>query len=114
MGKTALAATVAKTILQQDKKPVLWLQVGSENPDAVFEALARPFDAQQGILQAEDKITFLRNILQKQSLSLVILDDVWNAYSLSKVIEALPQKCTAFSHLTPALPKTKQGVCGQA
>ncbi len=91
MGKTALAATVAKTILQQDKKPILWLQVGSENPDAVFEALARPFDAQQELLQAENKITFLHNILQKQSLSLVILDDVWNAYSLSKVMEALPK-----------------------
>jgi DNA-binding SARP family transcriptional activator len=91
MGKTALAATVAKTFLQHDKKPVLWLQVGSENPDAVFEALARPFDAQQELLQAEDKTRFLHDVLKKQPLALLVLDDVWNAYSLSKVLEALPK-----------------------
>jgi DNA-binding SARP family transcriptional activator len=91
MGKTALAATVAKTILQQNKKPVLWLQVGTENPDAIFEALARPFEGQQDLAQADDKVTFLRNILQKQPLSLLVLDDVWNAYTLSKVMGALPK-----------------------
>jgi DNA-binding SARP family transcriptional activator/predicted transcriptional regulator len=91
MGKTALAATVAKTILQQNKKPLLWLQVGTENPDAVFEALARPFDAHQDLAQAEDKAAYLKNVLQKQSLSLLVLDDVWNAYTLSKVMEALPK-----------------------
>ncbi len=90
MGKTALAATVAKTFVQ-DKKYVLWLQVGSDNPDAVFEALAKAFEAQQDLLQAPDKTRFLHEVLKKQNLALLVLDDVWNAYSLSKVMEALPK-----------------------
>jgi DNA-binding SARP family transcriptional activator len=91
MGKTALAATLAKTFLQEKKKPVLWLQVGVDNPDVILEALARPFEAAQDLAKAEDKTAFLQNVLRAQSLSLLVLDDVWNAYTLSKVIEAVPQ-----------------------
>jgi DNA-binding SARP family transcriptional activator len=90
MGKTAVAATVAKTFLKGQKKGVLWLQVGADNPEVVLEALARPFDAVQDLAKAENKTAFLAEVFKKQKLSLVVLDDVWNAYSLSKVSEALP------------------------
>jgi DNA-binding SARP family transcriptional activator len=109
MGKTALAATVTKHFIS-DKQTALWLQVSSDNPDVIFDALAQPFDAGQDIAQAEDKTKALHDILQQHSLiknnlvqtnlkqirrdsslSLLVLDDVWNAYTLSKVIEALPQ-----------------------
>ncbi len=91
MGKTALAATLAKTFLQDKKKPVLWLQAGADNPDVILEALARPFDAQQELSKAQDKPAFLKTALQAQNLSLVVLDDAWNAYSLGKVLEAMPR-----------------------
>jgi DNA-binding SARP family transcriptional activator len=91
MGKTALAATLAKTFLLETKKNVLWLQVGADNPDVILEALARPFDAQQELSKAQDKPAFLKSTLQAQNLSLVVLDDVWNAYSLSKALESIPQ-----------------------
>ncbi len=91
MGKTALAATVAKTFLNDSKRPVLWLQVGADDPEVILGALARPFEAQQDLAKAENKTAFLAEVFKKHQLSLVVLDDVWNAYSLSKVIEALPQ-----------------------
>lgn len=91
MGKTALAATLARTFLQEKKKPVLWLQAGVDNPDVILEALARPFEAAQDLAKAEDKTLYLKNVLSNQSLSLLVLDDVWNAYTLSKVLEAVPQ-----------------------
>jgi DNA-binding SARP family transcriptional activator len=90
MGKTALAATVTKNFLD-GKRTALWMQVGSDNPDVIFDALAQPFEAGQDIAQAEDKTKALQEVLQKQRLSLLVLDDVWNAYTLSKVIEALPK-----------------------
>lgn len=91
MGKTALAATVVKRWLESSpSNAVLWLQLGSDSPDIIFEALARPFDAQQAMAQAENKTHALHNLLKKYAPSLLVLDDVWNAYSLSKVLAALP------------------------
>jgi DNA-binding SARP family transcriptional activator len=108
MGKTALAATLAKKILTQKKKPVLWLQVGADNPDVILEALARPFDARQELSKAEDKPAFLKTTLQAQNLSLVILDDAWNAYSLGKVLEAVPQDLPLLVTSRQRYPKLKR------
>ncbi len=90
MGKTALAATITKQFVSKEQT-ALWLQVGSDNPEVIFDAIAQPFDAGQDIAQAEDKSKALQTVLKKQSLSLLVLDDVWNAYTLSKIMEALPQ-----------------------
>jgi DNA-binding SARP family transcriptional activator len=108
MGKTALAATLAKTFLSDKKKPVLWLQVGADNPDVILEALARPFDAQQELSKTEDKTAFLKTTLQAQHLSLVVLDDVWNAYSLGKVLEAIPQGLPLLVTSRQRYPKLKR------
>jgi DNA-binding SARP family transcriptional activator len=40
MGKTALAATIARLFLKEQQRPVLWLQVGADNPEVILEALA--------------------------------------------------------------------------
>lgn len=90
MGKTALAATLARDFLRQTGKPVLWLRASTQGPEAIFEALAYPYDAQQGLLKAEHKASFVHNLLKEQQPGLLVLDDVWNGYSLQKLLEALP------------------------
>src|SRR5262249_766038 len=45
MGKTALAAHIAAEWIKANKGSVLWLRLGTNNADALCEALARPFGA---------------------------------------------------------------------
>lgn len=91
MGKTALTAELAGQHLEATDGAVIWLQAGSDDPDSLFDALAHPFEAQQAIVKATDKTSALREILAKSDVSLIVLDDVWNAYSLSKVADAVPK-----------------------
>lgn len=90
-GKTALAALVAAQWLEQNKAPVLWLQAGDDNTNILFDAIARAFDAQQTTSQSKDVTKTIRDLLIKHKISLFVLDDVWNAYALSKVMEAVPE-----------------------
>ena len=90
-GKTALAATVAAQHLQHKQNKVLWLQAGDDDPDALFDAIARAFDARQMLSQTKDKTKVIQDLLLKHKITLLVLDDVWNAYGLSKVLEALPK-----------------------
>lgn len=88
IGKTALAASLGETYLKKGK--VLWLELGQADPSSALDALVRPFEAQQELAKAEDKAEFLESLLSEQSISLLVLDDVWNAYSLSVLLETLP------------------------
>jgi DNA-binding SARP family transcriptional activator len=90
-GKTALATLVATRWLEQNKKSVLWLQAGDDKADTLFDAIARAFDARQSLNQSKDTIKTIRDLLIKHKISLFVLDDVWNAYALSKIMEALPE-----------------------
>ncbi len=90
-GKTAVATLVAAKWLEKNKSPVLWLQAGDDDVTTLFDALARAFDAQQSLSQSKDVAKTIRDLLSKNKISLFVLDDVWNAYALSKVIEAVPE-----------------------
>lgn len=86
-GKTALAAELASA-----RTPALWLRVGRNNADALFESLALEFDAHQEIAKqtGEGKIRLMRSILARSNLKLLILDDAWNGQALQAVIRAVP------------------------
>jgi DNA-binding SARP family transcriptional activator len=88
-GKTALATLIAARWLEH-KAPVLWLQAGDDDANTLFDALAGVFDAQQTLSQSKDAAKTIRDLLSKNKISLFVLDDVWNAYALSKVMEAIP------------------------
>jgi DNA-binding SARP family transcriptional activator len=91
MGKTALAALTIAKWLEKNKAPVLWLQAGNDDATLLFDALARTFDAQQTLSQSKNAAKAIRDLLIKNKISLFVLDDVWNAYALSKVMEAVPE-----------------------
>jgi DNA-binding SARP family transcriptional activator/ABC-type lipoprotein export system ATPase subunit len=90
-GKTALAAAIAEGHLRTTTNgKVLWLQAGDDNPDALLDAVARAFDARQSLSQTQSKAKLVQDLLLKNKITLFVLDDVWNAYALSKLTEALP------------------------
>lgn len=89
-GKTALAAGLVHDYLKQKNTKVLWYELGNEDPDTMFEALARAFDAQQQMGQVESKANLIVELLKENSIDLLVLDDVWNAYSLSRLTDILP------------------------
>jgi tetratricopeptide (TPR) repeat protein len=91
MGKTALAARLAHDFLKTQKKPVLWLHLGSLSPESVFEALAQAYEAGPELSRASDKAQGLREVLQKQQPGLLVLDDAWNAYAVGQVVQAMPK-----------------------
>ncbi len=93
-GKSSLAATVAADWLNDDRGNVLWLYAGSEPADVLFEAMARPFGAQQEIANAGDseKTKTIRQLLRKSEITLLVLDDVWDGAALNMILKALPRR----------------------
>lgn len=92
MGKTALAATVAGEWIRAGKGAVLWLKTGSASVTALFESLARPFNAQQTIAsqQGDAKIQAVRQLLHSSGVKLLVLDDCWNGQALFTIMTAVP------------------------
>ena len=91
VGKTALATIITMKLLENLKK-ALWLEVGDASPEVLFDLVAKRLNVQKEWHQAENKTAFIRKQLIKQQIDLVVLDDVWNAYTLSKLKEALPKR----------------------
>jgi tetratricopeptide (TPR) repeat protein len=91
MGKTALAATLAAEWI--NGRLVLWQGLGTETPEALFEAIARPFNAQQAMAAARDdqKSILTKQLLLEAKVSLVVLDDAWDGESLKAVLQGLPK-----------------------
>jgi ABC-type branched-subunit amino acid transport system ATPase component len=106
-GKTALAATVAAKYLE-NKGTVLWLQAGDDSPETLFDAVARAFGARQSFNQTTDKPKATRDLLVKHKVTLFVLDDVWNAYALSKLSEALPEGLPFLVTSRQRYPKLKR------
>lgn len=92
-GKTALAASAVIRHLAEEQAKVLWLQVGDDDTDSLFDALASPFDEQKMISQTSGaaKGRAICELLKEKGITLLVLDDVWNSYALSKVLETLPE-----------------------
>jgi len=107
-GKTALAASFVSGYLEESEGPVLWLQAGDDGPDALFDAIAGAFEARQAISQSQNKTKAIHTLLAKAQLSLLVLDDVWNAYALSKLSEALPEDLPLLVTARQRYPKLKR------
>ena len=92
MGKTALAATIAANWIKDDKGSVLWLKAGSVETHALFEAIARPFNAQQAIdsQTGDAKTKVVRDLLRGCGATLLVLDDCWNNKALFTLLKAVP------------------------
>ncbi len=97
MGKTALASALAAKWIADGKGNVLWLKAGNAEADALFEALARPFDKHQAIASqtGEAKITAVNDLLHDCGASLLVLDDCWNSRALFTLLEAVPSDMSA-------------------
>ena len=107
VGKTALAATVAAKHLSKGGKS-LWLQVGNDDIESLLDTLARAFTAQKDINQAVNKSKAISELLSKEKITLLILDDVWNAYALSKLSEAIPPSTALLVTSRQRYPKLKR------
>jgi tetratricopeptide (TPR) repeat protein len=92
MGKTALAAYIVAEWIRANKGNVLWLRLGTNDADALCEALARPFGAQQQIASqvGDARLTETRKLLRSQNLGLLVLDDAWSGGALFQLLKAMP------------------------
>lgn len=94
MGKTSLAAEVAARWIDAGQGAVLWLRAGDSPVEKLFEALARPFNAQGDILRepGEAQAKVLRNLLKARNIKLLVLDDVWNPKALMQLLKGIPRE----------------------
>lgn len=86
-GKTALAASFAKLWLEQTGAKLAWLQAGDDSFETLLGTICRAFHAQEQLAHTDNK-SLLKDLLR--DLDLFILDDAWNSYALSKLLEVLP------------------------
>lgn len=94
-GKTALAATAADQRITEGKGPVIWLQTGHENAEAIFDALVQHFATVEERLEisrlaVDAKIVAVGDLLGRSEASLLVLDNVWNGHALFYVLKAIP------------------------
>ncbi|GAA4015642.1 BTAD domain-containing putative transcriptional regulator [Deinococcus rubellus] len=91
IGKTALALALAIKQVSASS-PVLWLDVGDDPPDIVLDALAQPLGARRELTRgtAPMRAQALQRAILDNKVGAVVLDDVWSAYTLSRVQEAVP------------------------
>lgn len=107
MGKTALAAEVTKNYLTQDKT-ALWLETGSDSFENTLDALVRPFNANQDLSQTKNKKALIQKLLEENNVSLIILDDLRNAYTLIQLNELLPQTLPLLISSRSRYPRIKR------
>jgi tetratricopeptide (TPR) repeat protein len=94
IGKTALAAHTAYDWLDTRGGKVLWLRLGASDEGTAFEALAQAFGASQAMASAtgDAKANLLKELIQANEISLLVLDDVWNGTSLQAILKGVPRK----------------------
>ncbi len=93
MGKTALAATIAeKWVIEIG--PVLWIKARQANTDAILEGLVHPFSPEKrreiAAAKGDAKITLLLQVLADSNVTLLVIDDAWEAETLSPVLKGIP------------------------
>lgn len=89
MGKTALAAAIAGERIEADKGAVLWLRAGTEDRDGLMLAMARAFNAQHSLTKETgiaNQARVVRLLLTENNVTLLVLDDVWNARALTQLL----------------------------
>ena len=93
IGKSALAATIAAQYIDDGHGSVIWLKAGAADAGALFEALARLFDAQGEIAgkSGDERVQAVRHLLA-ETKALLVLDDAWDGNALSELMRAVPRR----------------------
>lgn len=91
IGKTAMAASVAAEYIASGKGAVIWVQLGRQDADTLFEAVAHVLGQHQKIAgkQGEDRIAAMREILLEQK-ALLVIDNIWKERAILPIIRAIP------------------------
>jgi tetratricopeptide (TPR) repeat protein len=95
VGKTALAATIADQRIDAGKGTVIWMRLGAEKAEAIFDSLVQRLAKEKekselGHLTGDPKILAVKNLLAQFEATLLVLDDVWNGQALYRVLKAVP------------------------
>lgn len=95
VGKTALAAWLAREYLQAGQSPVLWLEAGNAEAGALLEGLSRPFGVDQARAVASLPLDagqhHVRGLLKSAKIQLVVLDNAWDGNALNAALAAIPK-----------------------
>jgi tetratricopeptide (TPR) repeat protein len=91
-GKTALAATLADHWLAAGHGPVLWLNAHVDTIEPLFEALLVPFGAHHELtnLRGDARIYAVRQILTREAVGAVVLDDLRTVALFPQIQQAVP------------------------
>jgi hypothetical protein len=92
-GKTRLAQAVADRWQQASLGKVLWWQAGNADPGTAWRALMAPLqsDSAATVSGASLQMDF-RRLLRENHVSLVVLNDAWNAHAVvSQILQAVPR-----------------------
>ena len=89
-GKTALAAALATRRLERGGGPLLWISAGQSGPAELFEGVAAACDAERELRRSDAPKELIANLLRERGVTLVVIDDVWNSYGLSELLDAVP------------------------
>lgn len=89
-GKTALAAVLATRRLERGGGPLLWISAGQTGPAELFEGVAAACDAERELRLSDAPKELIARLLRERGVTLVVIDDVWNSYGLSELLDAVP------------------------
>ena len=105
IGKTTLATTIAAERIQMGKGQVIWLEVGADNADVIFEAIGRGFGEGQMIASksGQDRVDAVHGLLEGKQ-ALLVLDNVWNDQALFQVLKAIPPDLPVLMTSRHAIP----------
>lgn len=101
-GKTALIASVAKDYLKDN---LLWLELGDVDYQTAIASILQPFKVNSQSLDDKALKEIIAETFAKNKITLLVLDDVWNAYSLSKIIEVTPNSIPILASSRQRYPK---------
>lgn len=114
VGKTALAAVVARTHAATGRGRVLWLECGAESEDTLFDALARLGEREQllppgggagvATLTGPARHAAFLELLASARVTLVVLDDACNGAALQELLAAVPAEAAVLATSYLRLP----------
>jgi tetratricopeptide (TPR) repeat protein len=101
MGKTAIAATVARDWLAKKRRPILWVEAGPDSSAGrisdsteLIEQCAQALGQYQEIISLPPIARGIKlgELLTSQRVRLVIVNDARNGAGLYKLLEAIPKR----------------------